>query len=194
MLYTQVEENQTYADRDVQEVLPGAEFPEILFERQAPQVAKVQKWGGYFAVDRETRRRNRLDDMDRKITQLSNTIIRKQNAIAVSKMKAAVKSAQTFAGNDWSAATSDYHPSYQPISDIAMLEAIAENAELGVIFDTLILNPSDAVSLKTRLTFGTTPAAAVLADFGINEVFSTPRLASGTGYAVGSWSGWRRWA
>src|SRR5262245_34081763 len=49
-----------YADRDVQRVEPGSEFPEIAFSRRAPAVAAVEKWGGKFYFTDEARDRNDL--------------------------------------------------------------------------------------------------------------------------------------
>ena len=185
ILYTEVEENQTYADRDVQEIAPGQEFPIITHERQEVLVEKVRKWGGRFFVTDEARKRNRMDQMDQKIQQTANTIVRKQNAIAVGKMGTAVKTAQTFVGNNWSSGSAAYHPDFLPIADFGKIEAIAEKTELGVVFDTLLLNPDQMADLKVHLNVGKGGLfRETLRDFGFDDAISSPRVTAGIGYAV----------
>jgi hypothetical protein len=56
-----------FAERGVQEVEPGAEFPILTFLRGVPVLAKPKKMGGKFPVTREARKRNNV----RTIQQLS---------------------------------------------------------------------------------------------------------------------------
>lgn len=183
LIYTEVSADQTYAERDVERVNPGAEFPLITFERPEPQIALVQKYGGRFEVTDEARRRNKTEDMQMKITQLRNTIIRKQNALAMSIVNDKVTTGQTFNGNNWTPVDTKEHPEFGALGDIAKANAIAENKELGVVFDTLVCNATDygnlVVSLSPR---GGIPANDLLSALGITEVFTSPRVTAGTAW------------
>ena len=183
LLYSELEENEVYPERDIEEVLPGEEFPRMAFRRPTLMVELARKWGGTFEVTDEAVKYNRMNEVQKAITQVSNALVRKQNAIALGKAIAKIKASQSFVANNWTTVQDSYHPDYLPIADLARIPVIAEDAELGVNFDTLILNGSDKATLRVNLRYGG-GFDQNLQDFGFGECFSTPRVAAGTGFAV----------
>ena len=72
-------------------------------------------------------------------------------------------------------------PGLTPIADLAEVIEINDLRELGIVYDTLVLHPSDLTVL--RLFYGD-KLAAVLADYGFDTVFATPQVTAGTVYAI----------
>jgi hypothetical protein len=188
VVYDQAVLNELYLDRPVERVMPGDEFPIVTSQRQAPKVAEVEKNGGKFFVTDEARDRNDSVHFSNQTTQLANTIVRKMNTRAVAEMEAAIAAlggAGTFVGHSWSAfqpaGTTPTAPASTPASDLLKGQYLADVDELGVVYDLLILNPAEKLSLATG--YGDR-LAAMLDAAGIKEVFSSNRVAAGTGYAV----------
>jgi hypothetical protein len=180
--------NDFYATRDVQQVAPGAAFPLVTFARQALGQANPEKWGGEFEVTYEARDRNDTRQLQRKTIQLANTIIRKLNIRAMIELEAAIASlggAGVIAGNNWAAAipsgSNPTAPPLTPIADLAEVVTTNDLRELGLVYNTLIIHPSDLSVLRL---FYQGQLNAVLADYGFDTVFATPQIAAGTVYAV----------
>ena len=185
VLYDQVTMNDLYSTRDVQNVEPGAEFPIVTSDRQAPKLAPVEKFGGKFWVSDEARRRNDPVTLRREAQKLSNVITRKINARAVSVLDAtATEFSRTATGVNWSAVVtggaSQTNATGWPAADFAKFQLQADVDELGVTFNTIVLNPAQANSF--RLTYGS-ESNAVLADWGY-RLIPTNRVAAGTAYVV----------
>jgi hypothetical protein len=66
-----------------------------------------------------------------------------------------------------------------PAYDFAAVNTASENAEMGYDYDTLIVNPTEALSLRA-LYKG--QLSAVLADNGITTFISTPRKSAASAY------------
>lgn len=192
ILYTQLTENQlfTSASRDVQNVEPGAEFPLVTFDRPTPLVKPVEKFGGKFFVTDEARDRNDPMMLQQGAQRLANTINRRIHTNAVNEIDAQITtlggSAQTATGNDWSAVVtggaSQSNATAWPAADFAKVQLLADQKELGVVFDTWILNPVNANEF--RITYGS-EWRSVLDDAGISFVVSN-RVTAGTAYAIAS--------
>ncbi len=184
--------NDFYAVRDVQEVAPGSTFPLITFQRQSLGQASPRKWGGKFEVTYEARDRNNGRQLNRNTVQLANTIIRKNNLVALKTLDDAITGlggAAVIAGNNWTTAvppgygTNSTLPALTPVADISEVFLINDQRELGIVFDTLIINPLDMQSL--RLYYGTdSNLRAAMADYGIDTLFVTGQVAAGAPYAV----------
>lgn len=192
ILYTQLTTNDLFTapGRDVQNVEPGAEFPIVTFERPVPLVEPVQKIGGKYFVTDEARDRNDPMMLQQGAQRLANVIHRRIHDLAVSKIDAQITalggSAQTASGNDWSAVitggASQTNATGWPAADFSKVQLLADNKELGVTFDTWILNPTNATEFK--IAYGNA-WQEVLADNGITFVV-TPRVAVGTAYVFES--------
>jgi hypothetical protein len=187
VIYDKLAANDLYADRAVQRVEPGAEFPLVTFSRRAPQVAVVEKWGGKFFITDEAKDRNDVAEFTRAVRQLSNTIVRKINQIAVAKLDAAITAdSRTLAGHAWSTVvvggSSQSAANLWPARDFAAVQAQSVTEELGVEYDLIIMNPAEYLSLST--VYGQY-LGQILAAFGF-RIYVTNRVAAGAAYVVAS--------
>jgi hypothetical protein len=187
VIFDTLSENELYLDRDVERIAPGAEAPLVTSSRRAPGVAEVEKWGGKFFTTYESRDRNETVLFRNKSIQLGNTIVRKNNQRAVATIEAAIAStggATTVPGTDWSAAvpngSNPSPPIDTPAADFAGIQLLNEQRELGLVLDTVALNPVQAMELT--LFYGAGNLSQVLRDNGITTLFSTNRIAPGTAY------------
>jgi hypothetical protein len=187
VLYDQVTAYDVYTDRDVERVEPGSESPIVTGQRSAPLVAQVEKFGGKFPVTYEARRRNNISRVNNHMRRLSNTIVRKMHQRGLAELAAAVSansrtaaSAATWASS-LAVTSSAMTAAARPLRSIYGALREAENNELGYSYDTLIANPNDVESL--RAFYGDTLDSA-LQDFGIRDLISTPRKASGSVYVL----------
>lgn len=189
VLYDQLTANDLYTTRDVQNVEPGAEFPILSQDRPVPLVAQVEKYGGKWFVTDEARDRNNPQQLTQGIVKAANTINRKTHQKLVALLDATVTALGgviTMAGHDWTTATTTANSTSSaailPAADLAMAQVVADQQELGVEYDLLLLNPIQAGELKIIYPNGSW--RDVLQDNGIRDVISSQRIAAGTGYLI----------
>lgn len=188
VIYDSITENELYLDRDVEPVAPGAEFPVVTSSRRAPKVAEVEKFGGKYFFTDEARDRNDQSAFRNENIKLGNTIVRKLNARAVEELEKAINAnggLSEFVGNDWSAAipggSNPSLPADTPAADFAQAQLLADQRELGVVYNVAIVNPVQLNEL--RLFYGGN-LAQMLSDNGYDEVYASNRVAVGTAYFV----------
>lgn len=188
VIYDQATENELYLDRDVEPVAPGAEFPIVTSSRRAPKVAEVEKFGGKYFFTDEARDRNDQAAFRNENIKLGNTIVRKLNSRAVEVLEAAIAANggnSTFAGNDWSAAipngSNPTAPALTPGADLARAQLVADQRELGIRYNILLVNP---VQLNEARLFYGGSLNQMLEDNGYDEIYASNRVAAGTAYAV----------
>ena len=175
-----------YSGRDVQRIEPGAQYPAVTGERGPDAVAAVEKWGGEFPVPDEARDRNDTGLLARNTRQLSNTLQRKIQQRGVSVLDALLVSySRTLNPSvSFSAAAaltfSTKTDAAGPLAAFAEAIEVFETDERGYLPSGLLLNPAQTSDLMKVL--GAANWKSALAEFGINEVFSTPRVAAGTAY------------
>ena len=191
VLFDLVTENDLYASRDVEKVAPGAEFPIITSARLAPRVATPDKWGGKFDMTDEAMDRNDVMAFTNHVRKVSNTVVRKINQYAVGVVAAAVTaSSRTLTGHSWSAAVPNgatpTAPGVTPFGDISLARKNAEIDEMGIEYDTLLVNPNEELSLLNFAQFDAGKLSAVLAEIGINEMFASNRVTAGSPLLVAS--------
>lgn len=184
LVYNQLTDNDTFPTRSAQKVAPGAEFPEVTFDRPEPKTAQVEKIGGKFRVTDEARDRNDLTAIQSEGVKLGNQIQRQLHERALSELDASVTAhSTTFTGGSWKTAGStkaaDVTKSGQPAADLVKLREKAAVKELGVEFNLLLLNPQEYANLS--LIYG--DAAGWLSAQGFASVVSN-RVTAGTVYAV----------
>lgn len=186
IIYDQLTLNDLFPTRDVQEVAPGGEFPIITSENGEPKVAQVEKHGGKFFVTDEARDRNDQGVIQREGRKLMNAMIRRQDARTIAIVDAAIaaNASQTVTGLNWNTVVTggagQSNASAWPAADFAKVQLLADTQELGVEFDTWVVNPLQAAQLK--LVYGS-DYAAVLAASGVT-LQSSNRVAAGTAYAL----------
>lgn len=183
VVYDQQTQNELYAQRDVQRVAPGGEFPLVTSERLAPQVAEVEKWGGKIFITQEARDRNNAALFTNQVRQLANTIVRKLNQRAVAELEASITAtSQTASGVNWGTVnTQTGSNELWPARDFAHIQRLADEDELGVTIDTWLVNPAQYESLA--VVYGSN-LDQVLRAHGINELYSSNRITAGTAYAL----------
>lgn len=186
VVYDLVERNELYASRDIGRVSPGGEFPLITTERPAPAIAEVEKWGGKVFLTDEARERNKAALFTNKMRQLTNTIIRKINQRAIFELeKSIVASNQETNGNNWSAVvvggSDQSKQSLFPAFDFAHAAQLAEEDELGIVYDLWLLNPQEYTQLVT--IYGMGNLKELLSALGI-DIYVSPRVAAGSAYVV----------
>jgi len=186
VIYDQLTLNDLFGNRDVQNVEPGGEFPVMQSDNPTPLVASVEKYGGKFFVTDEARDRNDGGTIQREGRKLMNSIMRKtdQKAIAVLDAAIAANASQTVVGVNWNtvvtAGSSASNATLYPAADLAKVQLLADTQELGVSFDTWIVNP--AQKAQFNLIYGQ-GGSDVLGSYGVN-LLSSNRVAAGTAYVV----------
>jgi hypothetical protein len=188
VIYDQLTLNDLFPTRDVAEVTPGGEFPIVTSDVQAPLVATVEKHGGKFFVLDEARDRNDGGTIQREGRKLINAMIRRQDARTLAIVDASIAGigSQTVAGINWSAVvtggSSQSNASAWPAADFSKIQLLADTQELGVEFDTWVVNP--AQKAQFALVYGN-EFQSVLNAWGITMVASN-RVTAGTAYVVDS--------
>jgi hypothetical protein len=189
VVYDKTQANELYAARDVEEVAPGAEFPEITDERLAPFVATVRKWGGKVYITDEARERNNSAQFTNRVRRLSNTIVRKLNAIAISLLEASIAaSGRTVTGRNWATATPTGPDAGQttaqnmPLRDFALANQMMEEDELGIEVGLWLLNPQEFTNLIIGHG-GVSNLREVLSETN-QQVYVSNRVTAGTAYAL----------
>lgn len=188
VLYDQLTTNDLFPTRDVQNVEPGAEFPIVTFDRPAPRLAQVEKFGGKFFVTDEARDRNNPQMLQQGAQKLANAMFRgiHQRALAVldAEITALSSNAQTLVGHNWStvvtAGTSATSASGYPAADFAAVQLLADQKELGVQFTLWIVNPAQLAAIKVLYGSGW---ADVLNSWNISMI-SSNLVTAGTAYVV----------
>lgn len=188
LLYDVLTTNDLYLDsgRGVQNVEPGGEFPIVTASRNAPQVARVEKFGGKFFITDEARDRNDSTGFRNESTKLANNIQRGVDTRALTALDAAATTySRTATGGNWSTANSTTSASLtknlEPGADFTAVQLLADTDELGIQYNLWVVNPAQYAALVKF--YGIANLNAVLGSYGV-EVYSTNRVAAGTAYAV----------
>jgi hypothetical protein len=192
VVYNQLVANELFVapGRDVMNVEPGAEFPIVTFDRPVPLVKPVEKFGGKYFITDEARDRNDPQMLQQGTQRLANTINRRIHDTAVAELDAQITAlagnAQTATANNWGAVVtggaSQTNASGWPAADFAKVQLLADQKELGVVFDTWIINPADANDFN--IVYGEN-ANQVLRNHGIRFI-TTNRVTVGTAYVIES--------
>ena len=151
VIYSKTTEKNFYTDTDVTARQPGDEYGIVYRERPVAELARVEDYGGKFAVSDEARRRNDNVTFDNDVTALANTVTRKLNQRAIETVQAAEAAGETIVGAHTGATWENVRidgapdlitpPTKRPISMIAHLIAIAESKELGITYTKMLVSP-----------------------------------------------------
>lgn len=188
VIYDTVQANELYSSRDIERVSPGGEFPIITSDRLAPKVAEVEKWGGKVFITDEARDRNDSVLFANQIRQLGNTMVRKINARTIAELEAAVAAnTRTIVGRNWATVTATGPDAGQttaqnmPARDLALAVRQADTEELGVVYDTWLLNPQEYSNLI--IAYGGAGLSQLLGATR-NSVYVSNRVTPGTAYCL----------
>lgn len=188
VIYSQITEKHLYLSTDVLDREPGDEYPVVYADRPEPRLAKVQDFGGKFAVTDEARRRNQSVDFDNDVTKLANTITRKLNQRAIETLEAGLSVLDDngeVAGHSWSGlnfegSTGVTKSADRPTADFAAAQLAADQDDMGITYTQLLVNPQQKAALA--IAYGK-DLTAVLDSFGL-EIFSSLHIPAGTAYMV----------
>lgn len=144
VIYDRVSEQDLYTQREIEEIAPGSEFPNVGGADTEPLVAKVAKRGGQVQISYEAVRRNNRDMVQRNLTKLRNTIVKKHDAIAVDTLIADADVLTDPVVKKWNDATSD------PFADLAAAVSDIEQQDLGYTADLVLINPQERFTLLTH--------------------------------------------
>ncbi|MBF6301173.1 hypothetical protein IU459_27045 [Nocardia amamiensis] len=186
LVYTQLTKNDLFPTRSVQKVAPGAEFPEVTFDRPEPLTAQVEKLGGKFKITDEARRRNDMSAIQTEGVKLGNDVQRQLHVRALTELEAsitAIGSDVQISGTSWLDATvltiSTENKAALPAADLAEIRKRAAVKELGTQYNLIILNPQEFANLS--IIYG--DAEAWLRSQGFGLAVSNV-ITAGTAYAV----------
>jgi hypothetical protein len=188
VIYDELLANDLYADRDIERIAPGDEFPLVTTSRRIPKVAEVEKWGGKFFMTVEARDRNDVSVFTRNVRLIANTIVRKINQRAVEVLEAAAQAApnRVVTGVSWggviTAGSTASNSTLWPGYDFAKAQTQMETEELGQVLDLWIINPAQFLQLARIYGPGLND---LLSSLGLS-IFVTNRVTAGTAYVVAS--------
>ena len=188
VIYSSITEKHLYTS-DIADRQPGDEYKVVYAERTEARLAKVQDFGGKFAVSDEARKRNLTVDFDNDVTMLTNTIVRKINANAIGTLEAAIETGEvkTLAVTaPWDTVTLDGNPANispspeRPTADFAHAQQMADELEMGIQYTKLLVSPSVHATLKVIYA---ERLQDVMDAFGL-EILSSVHMPAGKAYLV----------
>jgi hypothetical protein len=186
-----------FAERGVQEVAPGEEFPVLTFLRGVPVVAKPRKIGGKFPVTKEQRQRNDQRVLQRAMTATANTIALTLDAMAVTVLNTAITAnSRTLAGQSWATAAGTTMTTRSgtnvATADLLAARKQVELEQRGHTLDSALLHPNQELSLLQAAAAMGVTIDQLLATAGIRNWFSSARVTAGTAilYEAGQVGGW----
>jgi hypothetical protein len=193
VIYDELLATEFFTDRDVQAITPGSAFPIVATSAANPKVAAVTKWGGAALITYEEERRDRRDVLNRELTRLRNTVVRKVDTVTLAVIDAnatVIANTQTSAG-DWA------NPVEDPVADITLAVTAINNNDMGYVADTVLTNHVDAGRLlrnedvramlpRERPGTNSEPGNPIINGqlngfMGLNWI-SSPRVTAGTAY------------
>lgn len=170
----------TSADRDVEPIAPGGEYPVVTSDLQVPKIAPVGKYGGRVFITDEAKDRNDESKFQNQIRQLANTVVRKNNDLAIAALDSAVSTYSrsgasiTWAGIVTAGSSADTAQDW-PLKTFADARVKNETDEMGVVFDTVILNPQEYAVLVT--IYGVSGLNEILSSLGFSLEVSNRQTA-----------------
>lgn len=187
--YDVLKNSAKYLERDAELRGPGAEY--VLSGSDLPtDLAEVVDWGSKIQILDEHHDRYDVTTITNRLTQLSNTIARKLDQVALAAVDAALvrHNVGSLVGHDWSTLvtvgpeTSLTPNAERPTADFANAGLMAEAADIGIgTLNVLVCHPQEHAMLK--IGYGT-ELAAVLASADIEKVRTSMQVTPGTAYLV----------
>ena len=178
-----------YADRPVEAVSPGGEYPLTTIGSGPAQLAKTVKWGQDTLVTDESAKRQAMSAVDKALLKLINSAAKNVDTVALAAIASSVTQTQAAAAA-WSAASGT-----QILRDILTAKAAIRSLNQGYEPDTLIVNDaswaylaSDQV-LINAIARETQSNAVVTGNFELIaglRIVSTPNLPASGAWIVDS--------
>ena len=194
LLFDQLVKNEPTATDKPGVIAPGAEFPVLHTPDGEPVVVRVQKTGGKFGITDEARVRNDAMLLQRKVSQVANTMVKDLDERGIKALSDALEAlddkALTVASGGWAAAAGVQASAKtaktgegELINNLLDAQLKIQETELGYNPDVLVLNPTDAKNLK--LIFGVANYQEMLSTFGLT-LHTTTAQPAGEGLVLQS--------
>lgn len=143
VIFDQVAASELYAARDIQAIEPGSEFPIVTTTESAPLVARTVKWGGAGIITYEDRDRDRRDVLNRTLTRIRNTIVRKVDAVGVAALQLA-PIGQQLASGSWGISSAAI------MKDVATGITGVDRLDMGYGITSALISPLTHLNITTN--------------------------------------------
>ena len=137
VVYDEVTGDTDQADRDVEVIAPGANFPEFSGLDEEQKMDKVSKYGGQSFLTFEAVRRNDVDTLNKRLQIVKNQIIKRVNKVTVNSLVNHANIRGIGLTTTWETAD------YDVLADIFAGKARIEDADMGYAADLILANPDD---------------------------------------------------
>jgi hypothetical protein len=165
-----------FAERGVQEVAPGEEFPILTFLRGRPGRREAAQDRRQVPGPQGARKRNDARLLQRAMVQTANTIALTLDAMAVAVLNAAITgNSRTLAGQSWATAAgttmTTRSGTNQATSDLLAARKLVELEQRGNTLNGALIHPNQELSLAQ---------AAASLGVTIDQLFATAGSRSGS--------------
>ena len=126
-------------------VAPGADYPLVSLADGVANIAKTTKWGQDIPVTDESIARRKMSPVNRAFTRLVNQNVMHVDSVAMSVVTTAVTSTRAVSASWTGAADAE-----QILLDVLQANARAQQRELGIELDTVVLDPMTYASVKAK--------------------------------------------
>ena len=137
VVYDEVIGNPDEADRDVEVIAPGANFPEFSVLDEEQKMDKVSKYGGQSFLTAEAIRRNDVDTLNKRLQIVKNQIIKRVNKVTVNALVNHTKIRRVALTTTWDTV------GYDVLGDIFAGKARIDDSDMGYTADLVLANPDD---------------------------------------------------
>lgn len=142
------EQNETiYADRPVEAVAPGSEYPLTTVGTGPAAIATAQKWGQDSMVYDESIKRLLLDPVNRALTKMVNNLVKAVDSMTLSAIASSVTQTAA-AGAAWTPGVANTNP----LLDIELAVANIRQLNQGYDPDTVVVNDVKYAHLMNNQT------------------------------------------
>lgn len=174
--------------KDIEGRAPGADSPTIGGKRREPVIYRPKSWAGKIEVTDEARRWNLVEEVTNDFRRAANSFADKVQTDGLNAIKDFIASTgRTMSSISWTDAAAasggviNVARTTQPTATFrAVLEQFIED-KTGVRPDTVIMNQQEGTSLTEVWD---DKVAAILARFGITNVYETPEMEAGKAWFV----------
>lgn len=136
-----------YADRVVESVAPGAEYPLSGVGTGAAAIAAAQKWGQDALVTDEAIKRLMLDPVNRALIKLVNNMVKQVDSVSLAAIASAITATQASTAA-WLPGTAGTMPLYDVLKAVATIRALNQ----GYDPDTVVTDDLHYAQAMSNLT------------------------------------------
>ncbi|HOB49712.1 MAG TPA: hypothetical protein PKK01_10430 [Mycobacterium sp.] len=186
MLYTLLKYSDLFTT-GVEKRAPLTEYPLVQGVDPETKLATVADYGGAVEIAYEEISRNNVSRLDQAATQLANEVAVKLDTVALAAVNASGIDSVAV-DEPWDTLVTvgpeaDLTPSAdRPTAHFAQAQELADLAQLGAVFDRLLVHPSQARALRTAYA---ADLGKMLESCGLT-MHVNARIADGTAYLVKS--------